>query len=213
MATTGDGDGGADRLRELAESGEGFVAVGQDGDDHVVIAVGAPAERAGAIASATGVRVGRIEDGEIERLVLAFFAERDAEDDQEPAFVLALAPAVPEQRAHLATLARAVRASLVVLEVPGGRAPRRAGDRRGRAGRAARAVARGGDRGGLARAPAGPQAVGAGASSATRIRQRPVPSQASHSPASPRMCIRQCSTRAPTTCAISGCRPNGAATR
>jgi hypothetical protein len=122
MATTGDqggGDGG-DRLRELARSGEPFVAVGQDGDDHVVIAVGAPAERAEAIASATGVRVGRIEDGEMERLVLAFFAERDADRDQEPAFVLALAPAVPEQRSHLATLARAARASLVVLEVPGG---------------------------------------------------------------------------------------------
>jgi hypothetical protein len=124
MATMGDGDGGGDRLRELAESGEGFVAVGQDGDDHVVIAVGAPAERADAIASATGVRVGRVEDSEMERLVLAFFAERDAGDEQEPAFVLALAPAVPEQRAHLATRARATRASLVVLEVPGG-------DRRG----------------------------------------------------------------------------------
>lgn len=121
MATGGeDGGGGADRLRELAQSGEGFIAVGQDADDHVVIAVGAPAEQAGAIAAATGVRVGRVEDGEMERLVLAFFAERDGGDDQEPAFVLALAPAVPEQRAHLATLSRAVRASLVVLEVPGG---------------------------------------------------------------------------------------------
>jgi hypothetical protein len=115
-----DGGGGADRLRELAQSGEGFVAVGHDGDDHVVIAVGAPAGRAQAIAAATGVRVGRIEDGEMERLVLAFFAERDEDREQEPAFVLALAPAVPEQRAHLATLSRAVRASLVVLEVPGG---------------------------------------------------------------------------------------------
>ena len=124
MTTTGDGDSGGDRLRELAESGEGFVAVGQDGEDHVVIAVGAPAERADAIASAAGVRVGRVEDSEMERLVLAFFAERDAGDEQQPAFVLALAPAVPEQRAHLATLARATRASLVVLEVPGG-------DRRG----------------------------------------------------------------------------------
>lgn len=122
MSTTGghDDGGGADRLRELAQSGEGFIAVGQDGDDHVVIAVGAPGERAGAIAAATGVRVGRVEDGEMERLVLAFFAERDGDEDQEPAFVLALAPAVPEQRAHLATLSRAARASLVVLEVPGG---------------------------------------------------------------------------------------------
>ncbi|MGE0026540.1 MAG: hypothetical protein AB7O78_13570 [Thermoleophilia bacterium] len=122
MSTTGgqDGGGGVDRLRELAESGEGFIAVGQDGDDNVVIAVGARAEQAEAIAAATGVRVGRIEDGEMERLVLAFFAEREGDEDQEPAFVLALAPAVPEQRAHLATLSRAVRASLVVLEVPGG---------------------------------------------------------------------------------------------
>jgi hypothetical protein len=115
-----DGDGGTDALRELARSGEGFIAVGQDGDDHVVIAVGAPAERAEKIASTTGVRVGRIDDGEVERLVLAFFAERDSDLPQEPAFVLALAPAVPEQRSHLATLARAARASLVVLEVPGG---------------------------------------------------------------------------------------------
>jgi hypothetical protein len=121
MATTGDGDGGgADRLRELAQSGEGFVAVGEDGEGNVVVAVGAPAERAGLIASATGVRVGRVEDGELERLVLAFFADRDAGDEQEPAFVLALAPAVPEQRAHLATLAHAERASLVVVEVPSG---------------------------------------------------------------------------------------------
>jgi hypothetical protein len=118
--TTGDEGGGTfDRLRELAEAGEGFVAVGQEGEDHVIIAIGAPAERADAIASATGVRVGRVEDGEMERLVLAFFAEREGED-QEPAFVLALAPAIPEQRSHLATLARAERASLVVLEVPGG---------------------------------------------------------------------------------------------
>jgi hypothetical protein len=121
MATTGDGDGGgADRLRELAQSGEGFVAVGEDGEGNVVVAVGAPAERAELIASATGVRVGRIEDGELERLVLAFFADRDAGDEQEPAFVLALAPAIPEQRAHLATLAHAERASLVVVEVPSG---------------------------------------------------------------------------------------------
>jgi hypothetical protein len=60
----------------------------------------------------------------MERLVLAFFADRDAGDEQEPAFVLALAPAVPEQRAHLATLAHAERASLVVVDVP-------SGDRRG----------------------------------------------------------------------------------
>ena len=120
--TTGDEGGGGtlDRLRELAEAGEGFVAVGQEGEGHVVIAIGAPGDRADAIASATGVRVGRVEDGEMERLVLAFFAEREADEDQEPAFVLALAPAIPEQRSHRATLARAERASLVVLEVPGG---------------------------------------------------------------------------------------------
>jgi hypothetical protein len=121
MATTGDRDGGgADRLRELAQGGEGFVAVGEDGEGHVVVAVGAPPERAEVIASATGVRVGRVEDNEMERLVLAFFADRDAGDEQEPAFVLALAPAVPEQRAHLATLAHAERASLVVVDVPSG---------------------------------------------------------------------------------------------
>ncbi|MGE4177428.1 MAG: hypothetical protein AB7G65_16460 [Thermoleophilia bacterium] len=122
MSTTGgqDGGGGVDRLRELAESGECVIAVGQDGDDNVVIAGGARAEQAEANAAAPGVGVGRIEDGEMERLVLAFFAEREGDEDQEPAFVLALAPAVPEQRAHLATLSRAVRASLVVLEVPGG---------------------------------------------------------------------------------------------
>jgi hypothetical protein len=117
--SNGDGDG-FDRLRELAQSGEGFVAVGQDGEGHVVIAVGAPAERAEEIAAATGVRVGRVDDGEMERLVLAFFADREGGEAQEPAFVLALAPAVPEQRAHLATLARAERASLVVIDVPGG---------------------------------------------------------------------------------------------
>ena len=45
--------------------------------------------------------------------------------------MLALAPAVPEERDHLATLARAARASLVVIEVPSGdrRAVRSIGDR------------------------------------------------------------------------------------
>ncbi|WP_217924210.1 hypothetical protein [Miltoncostaea oceani] len=115
-----DGGSGEDRLRALAQSGEQFIAVGEDGEGHVVIAVAVPGEQAAAIAGTTGVSVGRVEDDEIERLVLAFFAEHGDPNAQDPAFVLALAPAVPEQRAHLATLARAERASLVVLEVPSG---------------------------------------------------------------------------------------------
>jgi hypothetical protein len=115
-----DRPGAGDRLRALAEGGEPFVAVGEDADGHVVIAVALPGERAAALAVAGNVSIGRIEDEEVEHLVMAFFAEPGDPNAQEPAFVLALAPAVPEQRAHLATLARAERASLVVLEVPGG---------------------------------------------------------------------------------------------
>lgn len=116
----GDGGTGRDRLREMAGAGEQFVAVGEDGEGHVVIAVAVPGDRAAEIAATTGMSVGRVEDDEMERLVVAFFPDAGDPHAQEPAFVLALAPAVPEQRAHLATLARAERASLVVLEVPSG---------------------------------------------------------------------------------------------
>ena len=75
--------------------------------------------------------MGRVEDDDIERIVVAFFVNDGDPNEQDPAFVLALAPAIPEERDHLATLARAASASLVVLEVPGGerRAVRSIGDR------------------------------------------------------------------------------------
>jgi hypothetical protein len=120
-----------DQLRELARSGEEFIAIGDDGDGQVVIVVGVPDDQAEALTQTTGVSVGRVEDDDIERIVLAFFADDGDPNEQEPAFVLALAPAVPEERDHLATLARAAEASLVVLEVPSGdrRAVRSIGDR------------------------------------------------------------------------------------
>lgn len=109
-----------ERLRALAQEGERFIAVGEEGEGHVVIVIAVPGDQAEALAATTGVSVGRIEDGELDRIVIAFFAEHGDPNDQEPAFVLALSPAVPEERDHLATLARAEDASLVVLEVPSG---------------------------------------------------------------------------------------------
>ncbi len=109
-----------DRLRDLAQEGEEFIAVGEDGEGHVVIVVAVPEEQAEALAETSGVSVGRVEDEDIDRIVLAFFAEHGDPNAQEPAFVLALSPAIPEERDHLATLARAEEASLVVLEVPSG---------------------------------------------------------------------------------------------
>ena len=109
-----------DRLRDLAQEGEEFIAVGEDGEGHVVIVVAVPEEQAEALAETSGVSVGRVEDEDIDRIVLAFFAEHGDPNEQEPAFVLALSPAIPEERDHLASLARAEEASLVVLEVPSG---------------------------------------------------------------------------------------------
>ncbi len=111
-----------DRLRALAQEGERFIAVGEEGEGHVVIVIAVPDEQADALAETTGVSVGRIEDEEedIDRIVIAFFTEHGDPNDQEPAFVLALSPAIPEERDHLATIARAEEASLVVLEVPSG---------------------------------------------------------------------------------------------
>lgn len=109
-----------EQLRELARSGEEFIAIGDDGDGQVVIVVGVSEDQAEALAQTSGVSVGRVEDEDIERIVIAFFADEGDPNEQDPAFVLALAPAVPEERDHLATLARAAIASLVVLEVPGG---------------------------------------------------------------------------------------------
>jgi hypothetical protein len=129
--TGSNGVGGQeDQLRELARGGEEFVAIGDDGDGQVVIVVGVPEDQAEALTATSGVSVGRVEDEDIERIVLAFFVEDGDPNAQEPAFVLALAPAVPEERDHLATLARAASASLVVLEVPSGdrRAVRAIGD-------------------------------------------------------------------------------------
>ena len=110
----------AERLRELARSGEEFVAIGDEGDGNVVIVVAVPEDQAEEIAETTGVSVGRIEDEDIERLVLGLFAEGADPSTDEPAYALALAPAIPEERDHLATLARAAEASIVVLEVPTG---------------------------------------------------------------------------------------------
>ena len=110
----------AERLRELARSGEEFVAIGDEGDGNVVIVVAVPEDQAEEIAETTGVSVGRIEDEDIERLVLGLFAEGADPGTDEPAYALALAPAIPEERDHLATLARAAEASIVVLEVPTG---------------------------------------------------------------------------------------------
>lgn len=120
-----------DQLRELAQSGEEFVAIGDDGDGQVVIAVGVTVNKADALGKTSGVSVGRVEDDDIERIVVAFFVNDGDPNEQDPAFVLALAPAIPEERDHLATLARAASASLVVLKVPGGerRAVRSIGDR------------------------------------------------------------------------------------
>ena len=130
-STGSNGFGGQeDQLRELASGGEEFVAIGDDGDGQVVIVVGVPEDQAEALIATTGVSVGRVEDEDIERIVVAFFAEDGDPNVQGPAFVLALAPAVPEERDHLATLARAASASLLVLEVPSGdrRAVRAIGD-------------------------------------------------------------------------------------
>ena len=110
----------AERLRELARSGEEFVAIGDEGDGNVVIVVAVPEDRAEEIAETTGVSVGRVEDEEIERLVLGLFPEGADPNTDEPAYALLLAPAIPEERDHLATLARAAEASIVVLEVPTG---------------------------------------------------------------------------------------------
>ena len=109
-----------DRLRALAQEGERFIAVGEEGEGHVVIVIAVPEEQAQALAATAGVSVGRIEDGDVDRIVIAFFTEHGDPNAQEPAFVLALSPAIPEERDHLATLARAEDASLVVLEVPSG---------------------------------------------------------------------------------------------
>jgi hypothetical protein len=127
-----EGEGGQEeQLRELAREGEDFIAIGDDGDGQVVIVVGVSEDQADELAQTSGVSVGRVEDEEIERIVIAFFAQEGDPNEQDPAFVLALAPAVPEERDHLATLARAAVASLVVMEVPSGdrRAVRALGDR------------------------------------------------------------------------------------
>lgn len=109
-----------ERLRELARSGEEFVAIGDDGDGTVVIVVAVPEDQAEEIAETTGVSVGRVEDEDLERLVLGLFPEGADPNVHEPAFTLSLAPAIPDERDHLATLARAAEASIVVLEVPSG---------------------------------------------------------------------------------------------
>lgn len=111
------GDPAEDQLQRLVAAGEEFMAIGEDGEGNAVIAVAVPPEKAEALTGIRGVSVGRIEEEEIDRLALAFITGE--EGDQE-AFVIALAPAVPEERAHLATLARAGEAHLVVIEVPGG---------------------------------------------------------------------------------------------
>lgn len=112
-----DRDPAADQLQGLIEAGEEFMAIGEDGEGNAVIAVAVPPEKADALTGIRGVSVGRIEEDEIDRLALAFVT---GEGEGAEAFVIALAPAVPEERAHLATLARAAEAHLIVIEVPGG---------------------------------------------------------------------------------------------
>ena len=110
-------DPAEEQLERLIASGEEFMAIGEDGEGNAVIAVAVPPDKAEALTSIRGVSVGRIEEDEIDRLALAFIT---GEGSEQEAFVIALAPAVPEERAHLATLARAGEAHLVVIEVPGG---------------------------------------------------------------------------------------------
>ena len=118
--TGGAAGGGAERAGARAPSGGGVAALRGRSPRHVVIVVAVPEDQAEEIAETTGVSVGRIEDEDIERLVLGLFAEGADPGTDEPAYALALAPAIPEERDHLATLARAAEASIVVLEVPTG---------------------------------------------------------------------------------------------
>jgi hypothetical protein len=89
--TGSNGVGGQeDQLRELARGGEEFVAIGDDGDGQVVIVVGVPEDQAEALTATSGVSVGRVEDEDIERIVLAFFVEDGDPNAQEPAFLIHL---------------------------------------------------------------------------------------------------------------------------